>query len=182
MTKIEKAIFGDAGYKGTLIKKKAKTSSISKSKIRTIVPKSMTSIELRRFQYENMSEEEHQQEFIKWLDDEGIYFEIGLEGIFLPNPHDKQSRAFQIQAASNKKVLSKMRLNGMRKGVSDIKIYLDEINLHIELKRVTGGIISPEQKRTHTIINARAYSVHKFCCGFAEAKSFVLCHYKIKQG
>ncbi len=174
MTKMEQAIFGKKGYQPNLPKKKLLVHSPKKKK--AALPIKMTSAELKRHLYENMSEEEHQSLLIKWLDEKSIPFETGLEGIFLPNPHPEGSRAFIIQAASNRKVLAKMRAVGMRRGVSDVKIYLKTINLHIELKRCDGGTISPEQRKTHETINSTTYAVHRFCNGFEEAKSFILEH------
>ena len=133
----------------------------------------MTAAEFNQHIYENMPEEEHQKELIKWLEKSQIYYEIGLEGIFLPNPHSQGSQAFIIQAASNRKVLSKMRAAGMKKGVSDVKVYLKRVCLHIELKRCDGGTISIEQRKTHDIVNNMEYCVHKFCNGYKEAKRFV---------
>lgn len=175
MTKIEKAIFGSKGYQApksqSIVFKKVKPHQKKK------LPKTMTAKELKKYNYENMSEEEHQEELVKWLSKKKIYFEIGLEGIFLPNPHEKHTRAFQIQLASNRRVLAKMRLSGMKKGVSDLKIYLESVNLHIELKRVIGGIISSEQKETHELINKKHYCIHEFCYGVEDAKEFILKHF-----
>lgn len=169
---MEKAIFGKNGYK---VKAEA-MKPVSKSKKQVSLPKKMMAAEFNQHLYENMSEEEHQKELIKWLEKSQIYYEIGLEGIFLPNPHSQGSQAFIIQAASNRKVLSKMRVAGMKKGVSDVKIYLKRVCLHIELKRCDGGTISIEQRKTHDIINNMEYCVHKFCNGFKEAKIFVSSH------
>ncbi len=138
----------------------------------------MTSKELREHIYENMSEEEHQIEFIAWLDRKGIYFEIGLEGIFLPNPHPKNSKAFAIQSASNLKVLSKMKAQGLRRGSSDIKVYLPEIVLHIELKRFKGGKESEDQHRVKKIVDSLPYARYEFAKGSKQAISIVLEHIK----
>ncbi|RUM64591.1 MAG: hypothetical protein DSZ04_01845 [Sulfurimonas sp.] len=169
MTKMEKAIFGKNGYKVKTETKKP----ISRSKKKVNLPNKITAAEFNQHLYESMPEEEHQKELIKWLEKSQLYYEIGLEGIFLPNPHSHGSQAFIIQGASNRKVLSKMRAAGMKKGVSDIKVYLKRVCLHIELKRCDGGTISIEQRKTHDIVNNMDYCVHKFCNGYKEAKAFV---------
>lgn len=154
-------------------KKSSKTprsKKVSTSKAKS----SMTSKEFTELSYENMSEEEHQREFVIWLDTKRIYFEIGLEGIFLPNPHPKNSRAFAIQSASNLKVLSKMKAQGLRRGPADIKVYLPEIVLHIELKRFKGGKESADQHRVKKIIDSLPYSRYEFARGYKQAVSIVL--------
>lgn len=133
----------------------------------------MTSKELMSLRYESMTEEKHQIELIKWLDLSPYYFEVGLEGIFLPNPHPKNTRAFSIQNASNMKVLSKMKAQGLRCGSSDIKIYLPDLVLHIELKRAKGGKESEDQKRVKKIIDKLPYARYEFAHGYKLAISLI---------
>jgi len=134
----------------------------------------MTSKEFTELNYENMPEEEHQKEFVKWLDLNGYYFEVSINGLYLPNPHPKNSKAFYIQKASNTKVLSKMKAQGFRKGICDIKVYLKNIELNIELKRVKGGKESEDQHRVKKIIDNLPYAKYEFAKGYKQAVSIVL--------
>ena len=133
----------------------------------------MTSEELRVYQEEKMSESDIQIAFVRWLDSFGVYYEIGLEGIYLPNPHPKGSKAWKIQAGVNRGVLNKMKREGFKKGPADVKVYLDNILLHIELKTVKKGVHSSEQKETESKINSTSYSKYSVCKGITAAKEFV---------
>jgi len=130
----------------------------------------MTSEEYRNKRLEDMSEFDIQVEIVKILDKKKIYYEIGLEGIFLPNPHRKGSPAWSKQNAVNKGVLRKMKASGMKKGPADLKIYLSNVLVHMELKRAKGGIHSKEQKEVESIVNNISYCKYIVCRGLVEAK------------
>ena len=133
----------------------------------------MTSAELQHYQESQLSESQIQIQFVRWLGALKIYYEIGLEGIYLPNPHPKGSKSWRIQAGVNRGVLSKMKKEGFKKGPADIKVYLKDIVLHVELKKMKGGVHSIEQKDTEAKINSFNYSKYKVCRGIREAKEFV---------
>jgi hypothetical protein len=98
----------------------------------------MTSEAYREQIYKSMKESEHQERLVHWLRSKNIYFEQSSHGIFLPNPHPKNSRAYYKQRNSNATVMSKQKKEGLAKGVADLKIYLPTIELNIELKSMTG--------------------------------------------
>ena len=148
--------------------KQARTKKLASTNTNTRI-KAKDYVQLK---YEQMSEEDHQAEFIKWLDLNKIYFEIGLEGIFLPNPHTKGSKAFAIQSASNRKVLAKMKAQGLRKGSADIKVYLPKVVLHIELKSMKGKA-SDEQKKVSEVINKLEYANYEIIKGSKQAIAYV---------
>lgn len=172
-----KDIFGIDSIEGIPIKaspgSRKGTNKALSTKKRVDTPKA-TSKQFKELLYKKMSEAEHQVEFIKWLDAKGIYFEIGLEGIFLPNPHRTGTRAHNIQRLSNMKVLKKLRGQGMRKGAADVKVYLPDKMLHIELKRVKKGSQSTDQKRVEKIVNGLSYAEYHLCKGFKDAIETVM--------
>ena len=66
---------------------------------------------------------------------------------------------------------SRLRLQGLRPGVPDIDLPVARNGHHglkIELKRVKGGQVSPEQKRMHTQLVEQGYRV-EVCKGWKEA-------------
>ncbi|MDA3909016.1 MAG: hypothetical protein PF437_07995 [Sulfurimonas sp.] len=69
--------------------------------------KSMTSAEYRKLTYNDMSEKQHQEQLIHYLDKRGIYYEISLSGIYFPNPHTKGSSAWMKQNKANTVEISK---------------------------------------------------------------------------
>ena len=119
------------------------------------------------------TEEQEQAKFIEWLNLQKIYFEIGLEGIWLPNPHTMGSQPWRKQKKANMAVLKKMKAQGLKKGVADVKVYLPKVVLHVELKRKKGGVQSEEQKINGLIIERYSYAKYRVCKGFDEAVKFV---------
>lgn len=169
MTDLELAIFGPGGYKKKPIEAKrspVKAKTISK-------PRTLSSKEYKELTEEEYTEEENQIQLINYLNKKDIYFEIGLEGIYLPNPHSKNSRAYNIQRASNSKVLKKLKAQGLKKGPADVKVYLPSKILHIELKRFKGGRSSPEQIETGKIVNKFSYAIYRECKGISQAIKFI---------
>ena len=115
-----------------------------------------------------MSEEKHQEQLIYWLDKHGIYYETSLSGIFLPNTNRKGTQAYKIQAIANAKVINKMKKQGWNNGCSDIKVYLKDIELNIELKAFKGKA-STEQLKVQKIINKTSYARYEVIKGYLEA-------------
>ena len=68
----------------------------------------ITAVEYRKMQEKRVPEALHQERLIHWLNKRGIYYELSLSGIFLPNPHTKGSQAYMKQARSNMQVMAKM--------------------------------------------------------------------------
>ena len=133
----------------------------------------MTSAEYKEHLEGKMSESEIQIAFTKWLNSLNIYFEIGLEGMFLPNPHRKGTKAWSIQARANKGVLNKLKREGMKKGPADVKVYLRDLVVHVELKTLKKGVQSQEQKKVEEQINKYKYANYHVCRGIASAKSTI---------
>jgi len=132
----------------------------------------MTSKEYREQEYNKKSEAWHQEQLIYWLDKRGIYYELSLSGIFLPNTAKKGSQAFRIQATANAKVMMKMKKQGLNKGISDLKVYLKNIELNIELKSMSGKA-SPEQLKVQKIINKTSYAKYEIVKGYLNAIELV---------
>ena len=129
---------------------------------------SMTSAEYRQKTYEAMSEAQHQEQLIYWMQKRGIYFECSLNGIFLPNTNKRGSPAFQRQAKANAMTMNKMKSQGMNNGVADLKIYLKDIELNIELKAFKGKA-SPDQLRVQKVINCTSYARYDIIKGYLDA-------------
>jgi len=127
--------------------------------------KSMTSKEYRELTYTQMSESQHQEQLIYWLDKHGIYYEVSISGVFFPNPHKKGSNAWAIQNKDNLVEIGKLKKQGWNKGQSDMKIYLKKIELQIELKKI-GGSASKEQLKTQRIINKTKYAEYHIIEGY----------------
>lgn len=69
------------------------------------------------------------------------------------------------------KLALKMKAQGMRKGAPDIDLPVrrgGHSGLRIEMKRVKGGVVSPEQKRFHAMLINQGYMV-VVCKGWREA-------------
>lgn len=126
---------------------------------------SMSSKDYRELAYNNMSEQEHQQQLILWLDRKGIYYEVSISGVYFPNPHKKGTKAWAIQNRANLIEIGKLKKQGWNKGQSDIKIYLKSIELQIELKKI-GGKASKEQLKTQKTINSTKYAKYLIVEGY----------------
>ena len=127
--------------------------------------KSMTSKEYREFTYNQMSEQQHQEQLIYWLDKHGIYYEVSISGVYFPNPHKKGSSAWAIQNKANITEIGKLKKSGWNNGVADIQVYLKKIELQIELKKI-GGSASKEQLKTQKIINTTKYAQYHVIEGY----------------
>jgi len=126
---------------------------------------SMTSQQYRELAYSQMSESQHQEQFIYYLDKHGIHYEVSISGVYFPNPHKKYSNAWAIQNRANLTEIGKLKKQGWNKGQSDIKIYLKSIELQIELKKI-GGTASKEQLKTQKIINKTKYARYVIVEGY----------------
>lgn len=126
---------------------------------------SMTSQQYREMTYNQMSEAQHQEQFIHYLDKHGIYYEVSISGVFFPNPHKKGSAAWNLQNRANIIEIGKLKKQGWNRGASDIKVYLKDIELQIELKKI-GGKASKEQLKTQKIINRTKYAKYVIVEGY----------------
>lgn len=115
-----------------------------------------------------MPESDHQMILVKWLKAKNIYFEQSSHGIFLPNPHKKNTPAFRIQAKANMTVMRKQKKEGLAKGVSDLKIYLPTIELNIELKSMKGRA-SKEQLLVQEKFKSIVYAEYVIVKGYKDA-------------
>lgn len=131
-------------------------------------PIKLSAKEFREAEYNKMSEAWHQEQLIYWLDKRGIYYELSLSGIYLPNVNKKGSRAYMAQAKANAKVMSKMKKQGLNKGIADLKIYLPKVELNIELKSMSGRA-SKEQLEVQKIINKTKYARYEIVKGYLNA-------------
>lgn len=125
-----------------------------------------------QLKYDALSEDEHQQTFLKWLDAKKIYYEVSINGIFLPNPHPKGSRAYMLQTKVNRGVVQKQKKMGFKKGVADIKVYLPNIELNIELKKI-GGKPTPEQLENVERYKQYQYATYVVIEGCKDAIAYV---------
>jgi len=133
---------------------------------------SMSAKEYRDAEYKKMSEAWHQEQLIYWLDKRGIYYELSLSGIYLPNTAKKGSRAYMTQAKANAKVMSKMKKQGLNKGIADLKVYLPKVELNIELKSMSGRA-SKEQLQVQKIINNTKYARYEIVKGYLNAVELI---------
>jgi len=127
--------------------------------------KTLTSKEYRELTYNQMSEQQHQEQFIYWLDKHAIYYEVSISGVYFPNPHKKGSSSWAIQNRANLIEVGKLKKSGWNKGQSDIKVYLKSVELQIELKKI-GGSASKEQLKTQKIINKTKYAKYVIVEGY----------------
>jgi hypothetical protein len=68
-------------------------------------------------------------------------------------------------------IIKKLKGQGLRSGIPDIDIPVRRLRysgLRIELKRIKGGSVSPEQKRYHELLRRQGYRVD-VCRGWREA-------------
>ena len=128
----------------------------------------MTSREYREQNYNSQSEEWHQKQLINYLDKKGIYYEVSLSGIYLPNTARKGTKSYQTQANANLAVIRKLKLQGWNNGVADIKVYLPDVELNIELKSMKGKA-SNIQLDTQKIVNKFKYSRYEIVKGYLNA-------------
>jgi len=70
-------------------------------------------------------------------------------------------------------IIKKMKTEGMQNGISDIAVFLPDFILFIEMKKVKGGTLSPDQKKWIEIINKYSYSKAIVCHGFEEAREYI---------
>ncbi len=136
----------------------------------------MTSKEYRAQYLKTMSEDEHQKQLIRWLNKFGIYYEVSSSGVWLPNPHTQGSHAWTKQNNYNRKAISKLKKTGLQRGQADIKIYLKDIELHIELKAI-GGKPTPDQLKVQKIIRQTTYAKYEIIEGYERAIEFIESHF-----
>ncbi len=122
--------------------------------------------------YSKMSEADHQQLLVQWLEMTGLYFEVSINGLYLPNPHPKGSRAWIVQSRSNITVLKKLKRQGWKKGQADLKVFLNQIEINIELKKI-GGRPTPEQKATQILFDEFPYADYVIVEGWIAAKEII---------
>ncbi len=70
-------------------------------------------------------------------------------------------------------VAKRLKAEGVSKGYPDINVYTPSKMLCIELKRVKGGRVSPEQREWIKYLNGLPYVEAKICKGFEEAREFI---------
>ncbi len=68
---------------------------------------------------------------------------------------------------------NKLKAMGKRKGVSDLVVLLPGARaVFIELKRKTGGVVSPEQEQWRQEVSALGFEAH-ICHGFDDAVTLI---------
>ena len=107
-----------------------------------------------------MSEHNEQVILCRYLDFKGLLYFAVPNGIFLK---DKPT-AF--------KIIAKMKAEGLKKGVTDLVVFLKDKILFIEMKTKT-GTTSEEQKNWIEKINKYPYAKAVVCKGFEEAKKII---------
>lgn len=122
--------------------------------------------------YEDLSEDQHQENLIKWLKVKKIHFEASINGMYLPNPHKPGTRAYLLQKRVNQSVLAKHKRLGYEKGIADVKVYFPNIELNIELKKI-GGKPTPEQLKTKELYKNFMYANYEIIEGFKDAIAYI---------
>lgn len=110
----------------------------------------------------NKSEHEEQAQLITWFDMQFKEFKGRLASV----PNASMCPPY---------VGKKMNKEGRRKGYPDLQLLYPSNNYHgliIEMKRKTGGTVSPEQKDFLKWFNENGYKA-VVCKGFDEAKTVI---------
>jgi hypothetical protein len=136
------------------------------------IVKSISSSKYRDSVYSSRSEAWHQEQLIMWLNAKKIYYELSMSGIYLPNIAQKGSATYKKQAIANAKVMAKMKMQGLNKGISDLKVYLKcknkDIELNIELKSMKGRA-SKEQLQVKKVIDSFSFAEYHIIKGYLNA-------------
>jgi hypothetical protein len=116
---------------------------------------------------ENWSEDQHQERLFQWATVQcSQYPELRLL-------HSIPNGAYMHISTA-----ARMNRTGRRKGVPDVMLPVARrgyAGLYIEMKKVKGGRVDPEQKQWHTWLREQGYRV-EVCRGFPEAVD-VITHY-----
>lgn len=84
--------------------------------------------------------------------------------LFSHVPQETYTKSWGVKMMNKKK--------GVRKGVPDLIIITDTTVLFLELKRLKGGSISPEQKQWNTHLHNKQTQAH-IAKGFDQAKKII---------
>lgn len=104
----------------------------------------------------------HEQEaVVEYLD---LLVSSGKVVIFSAVPNNTFTKSWKQKA--------KMKREGVRRGVPDILVVLKDKIIFVEMKRVSGGVISSHQKEWIEAIS-KAGGHAKVCRGFNEAKKYI---------
>ncbi len=98
-----------------------------------------------------------QAELVAWLELNDLKFSAIPNSTYTPSWNQKR----------------KNHLQGLRPGLPDLLVIVDGHLLFIEMKRIKGGVISPEQKSWIDALNEIDNVEARVCKGFEEAKNFV---------
>lgn len=116
---------------------------------------------------ENVEEFEEQCRLVQWCRDSNVFVVASLNGAMLFGT--KAQRAAQWSALVKA---------GARKGWLDLMVIApDGRHLHIELKRIKGGRLTPEQADTIALLNSMNVPAIK-CEGAEQAKDAIRRHLK----
>ena len=118
-------------------------------------------------------EREEQANFVNWLELQGVLFSATAQSTYTTSWNQKRLN----------------RMTGLRKGVPDMLVVIppekskdgEGYCLLIELKRVKGGVVSPEQKQWIGAINALGVNnVQAYVAKGADEAIKVVSHYLAK--
>jgi len=105
---------------------------------------------------------DEQEKIIEYLED---LKEKGIVSIYSAVPNNTFTRSWNQKR--------KQVREGVRKGVPDIIFITREHVVFLEVKRVKGGVLSPEQKMWGKAISDSKDGQYGLCRGFDEAKMFI---------
>ncbi len=109
------------------------------------------------------TEHEEQKAFCQFLDLRHIKYFAVPNGFYTSEKN--KAKKFGL--------LAKFKAEGVKKGVPDIVVFLEDYILFVEMKRTKGGIISKEQKEWICFLNTLPYAKAKVCKGYTEAVDFI---------
>lgn len=106
------------------------------------------------------TEYEEQKKFVRWLRENKI-------------PCQSSGNGFSLDTQNNVQYMAKLKATGLSVGYPDLDVFIGNgRTLHIEMKRIKGGVVSDAQKKWIEWFNNNGYKA-KVCYGADEAIKFV---------
>lgn len=131
----------------------------SKYDIKVLDWKHMNSAKLKN--REILTEYEEQRNLVRWLRENKI-------------PCSSSGNGFSLDTKNNVQYMAKLKASGLSAGYPDLDVFIGNgISLHIEMKRIKGGVVSDLQERWINWFNKNGYKA-KVCYGAEDAKQYVI--------
>lgn len=106
------------------------------------------------------TEYEEQRRLVAWLRENKI-------------PCQASGNGYSLNTQDNIKYIAKLKASGMSVGYPDLDVFIGNgVSLHIEMKRIKGGIVSEAQERWINWLNNNGYYA-KVCYGCDDAKKWI---------